>query len=524
MRRIVALCLVAVVLGSLVGPEAAMARRFRFTHGVAAGDVNGDGVLLWTRTNQEARVRAQVATDRRFRDIVASRSRIARESRGFTVEVPITGLLASDEYFYRFAGPGGVTSPVGRFRTPPEGGDVTFGYSGDSDGTRTDEGVDNFRDEIAQVATAARQSGPDFFVYFGDTIYSDSGLADAPAMTLAQYRSRYREVRSIPEIRSLLASTSVVTQWDDHEVVNDYAPQPYGPIPPFPPDLTADRVTAGQTAFRQSFPVREGAAGETYRSFHWGQDVEVFVLDERSYRQSPLGVFIACDQNADPDVIEPDLAPTLPQAWRNSFVGIADYFAGPPPPDCLPAVRDPGRTLLGADQKQWLKDGLAASQAMFKIIVNEVPMQQFYALPYDRWEGFEAERLEVLSYIDQNDINGVFFVTTDTHATIGNPTCDVTLDETTGDYVCDRGKWPLELISGPLGTNTYAAEVDQVAPGASGQVSLFIDQILQSSCVNLDQPSFGLVEIDTAAGTLTATSKRFSEGGPVSICAVQMSA
>ena len=39
---------------------------------------------------------------------------------------------------------------------------------------------------------------------------------------------------------------------------------------------------------------------------------------------------------------------------------------------------------------------IRASTATFKVIVNEVPMQQLYALPYDRWEGYAAERERLL--------------------------------------------------------------------------------------------------------------------------------
>ena len=28
--------------------------------------------------------------------------------------------------------------------------------------------------------------------------------------------------------------------------------------------------------------------------------------------------------------------------------------------------------------------------------MNELPIQQYYILPYDRWEGYEAERQRVL--------------------------------------------------------------------------------------------------------------------------------
>ena len=37
-----------------------------------------------------------------------------------------------------------------------------------------------------------------------------------------------------------------------------------------------------------------------------------------------------------------------------------------------------------------------AEPAPFKVIVNEVPLMQFYALPYDRWEGYAVERKQVV--------------------------------------------------------------------------------------------------------------------------------
>ena len=46
--------------------------------------------------------------------------------------------------------------------------------------------------------------------------------------------------------------------------------------------------------------------------------------------------------------------------------------------------------------------------------------QQFYALPYDRWEGYGAERSEMLNFIRNNGIDNVEFLTTDNHATLQN--------------------------------------------------------------------------------------------------------
>ena len=58
------------------------------------------------------------------------------------------------------------------------------------------------------------------------------------------------------------------------------------------------------------------------------------------------------------------------------------------------------------------------SKARFKVIMNELPIQQYYVLPYDRWEGYEAERQRVLRALQ--DVPNVVFLTTDVHATLVN--------------------------------------------------------------------------------------------------------
>ena len=44
--------------------------------------------------------------------------------------------------------------------------------------------------------------------------------------------------------------------------------------------------------------------------------------------------------------------------------------------------------MLGARQYAAFTKAIRASTATWKVVVNEVPIQQFYALPYDRWEGY----------------------------------------------------------------------------------------------------------------------------------------
>ena len=58
--------------------------------------------------------------------------------------------------------------------------------------------------------------------------------------------------------------------------------------------------------------------------------------------------------------------------------------------------------------------------------MNELPIQQYYVLPYDRWEGYEAERQQVLRALQ--NVKHVVFLTTDVHATLVNDARFETLD------------------------------------------------------------------------------------------------
>ena len=138
----------------------------------------------------------------------------------------------------------------------------------------------------------------------------------------------------------------VVAIWDDHEVQNDFDRETVSPA----------RFAAAHRAFVEAWPVGEQPDGRLYRSFRWGREVELFILDLRSYRSRQASKTRACD-NPPGDRV-PDLAPTLSPASRARFALLIGQFGRPVPPVCLMALADPGRTLLGPAQKLWLKEGL----------------------------------------------------------------------------------------------------------------------------------------------------------------------
>ena len=99
-----------------------------------------------------------------------------------------------------------------------------------------------------------------------------------------------------------------------------------------------------------------------------------------------------------------------------------------------------GRTYVGDySYGVWEIDGVNGTP---KLIMNEVPIQQYWALPYDRWEGYGAERNEIIDFIRDNGITGVAFLATDNHANFYN---DVFVDRFT-----DPAPVADEIVAGPI--------------------------------------------------------------------------
>jgi alkaline phosphatase D len=225
------------------------------------------------------------------------------------------------------------------------------------------------------------------------------------------------------------------------------------------------------------------AGDPLYRRFRWGSEVELFLLDERSCRSSDVAA-----------VCQGDLVPTLP-----SFIRAAVGLPPAPPAGCPQAIFDPARTLLGPVQKAQFLSDLLASTAKWKLVVSEEPIQQFYGLPYDRFEGYGAERNAILEFIRSNAIEGVKFLTTDTHATI--------LNEVAIDLFTDAAPISLELVTGPVATNTFQAEIlSLVGPSGLNSFNSLLT-LVGVDCRNLDTNSYALVEALAVPGTLALSSR-----------------
>ena len=487
MRRIAVLAALAILAGAVLSADAAPPG---FGDGVAAGDVGSRTALVWTRAPRAGSVRLVVST-RRSLDLGAAYTAVARRTNDRTVTVEVV-VEPGRRHWYRFEQRGAL-SPVGTFEAAPAPSadtSVRFAVSGDADATPARNGKPAYNRFQVYARMAAERN--DFNVNLGDTIYSDSSVGGtAAARTVEQKWEKYRVGLALPALRRLRASAVLYSHWDDHEFVNDFSRPEHGPA----------IYRAGVEAFRDYSPVRYSTGLGLYRTVRWGRHLELFFLDERSFRSAKADE--ACGS---------DLAPTVPQAVRDAFSTLAPGLRNPVPPACLAAISDPGRTMLGARQYAAFTRAIRGSTATWKVVVNEVPIQQYYALPYDRWEGYAAERERLLRFL-QGNVRNVVFLTTDTHASFVNEVRYRTL----GGPPEGSGMW--EVVTGPVATNTFAREIDSFlgSKGAGTAIgALFFKPPppngMGMRCAALDTYSYAQVTV--TARTLTV-ALRDARGRPV---------
>jgi phosphodiesterase/alkaline phosphatase D-like protein len=291
-------------------------------------------------------------------------------------------------------------------------------------------------------------------------------------------------------------SAAYYAHWDDHEFINDFSPfESSFPLSVGTVNIDGNELyQRGLDAFTDYNPVAYSNKNGLYRSARWGKNLEVFFLDERSFRSASADYQGTCDNP--PGSGTPDLAPTAPAGTRANFAPLVPQFTNPPPPACVAAINDPSRTMLGSKQLQKFEKAIKKSDATFKVIFNEVPIQQYYALPYDRWEGYAAERTALLTYLQQN-VKNVVFLTTDVHANLVNDARFCTLESG-----CPQDSGILDVTTGPIATASYSEEIKSAIGQPNGgvivQAGFFKPQPpngIGMACAATDQFSYAQVEV-----------------------------
>jgi alkaline phosphatase D len=434
-----------------------------FTSGVAAGEITSTSALAWGRANRAASIRGQLATDSAFRNVVRSRVLQATAANNNTVQTTYGQLRNDTVYYYRFCFlDGNPCSARGRFRTAPHPlttKTIRFAFSGDETGVSAPGQTEPFWGNFKAFASMVAENN-DFNIDFGDTIYSDPEVPNfgPPALTVPEKWEMYRKKLSILNMQRVRSATGIYSHWDDHEFINDFSI----------PENGRALYDRGVQAFRDYMPVTYSQDRGIYRTFRWGRNLQLFFLDQRSFRSAKASAGGVCDN---PDTGEPDLAPTAPQNVRNAFSALVPSLARPVSQACKNRINSASRTMLGPAQQNRFIETVASSNARWKVVMNETPIQQFYALPYDRWEGYAVERVRLLRALQNANIDHLVFLTTDTHAALANVIRYRTLQ---GDVAPANAPATApsnspyqDFVIGPVGTTPFWQEIDE-ATGREG--------------------------------------------------------
>lgn len=416
--------------------------------GLQFGDVGSESAVVWTRTDRPARMLVEWSTDERFRRSQRVRGPGMIDTSDYTGRFMLRGLPAGADIYVKVELESLVDKRVrsapllGRFRTAPrQGRDVRFLWTGDTAGQGW--GIDLGFGGMKAYETM-RQTNPDFFIHSGDNIYADGVMVpevkDAAgnviwrnafldvvpeklkvAETLLEFRRNYLYNRYDANVRAFSAEVAQIWQWDDHETMNNWSPSKQIDARYTETDISVI-VPRARQAFLEYSPMSWGrgdSVGRIYRHVPYGPDLDVFVLDMRSYRAGN-----GCN-------VEPTPGPET--------------------------------AYLGQEQLDWLKRQLRASRATWKIIASDMPLGIVVGDGTDasgcpRFEnssngdgpvlGREFEIADILSFIKRHHIDGTVWLTADVHYCAANY-----YDNTVAQYQDFDPFW--EFVAGPIHAGTF---------------------------------------------------------------------
>ena len=385
---------------------------YPFKLGVASGDPSADGFVIWTRLAPEplqygggmpaspVAVIWEVSEDAHFRTLAAKGEAVARPELGHSVHVEVSGLNAQRPYWYRFSLGNTFRSAVGRVRTAaPAGADLgSF--------TIAVAGCQAFAQGwYTAWRHLSREDGVDAIFHYGDYIYENGEYSSfqvfdgsgKPVLrrhvgnetySLDDYRRRYAQYKTDPDLQAAHQSAAFISSFDDHEIDNNWA-DVYDQDGT-PPEVFALRRLAALQAWYEHSPVRKQqfptASGlKMFRRLNYGNLVRLHVLDTRSYRSDQM-----CRT---PDELH-----------------------------CRSASA-PDETMLGAAQERWLAEGLDGTPTWHLLAqqVRVMPLQrvtadrQILSEPEDTWGGYPASRQRLSDMINEARLTNVVIASGDAH-------------------------------------------------------------------------------------------------------------
>ena len=328
------------------------------THGPIVGGVTASDANVFVRTDDVATVKVRYGTDPNLSTYSTSQAFSTDPASDFTKIIPLADLTAETTYYLDVAvnAVPQLAAPYPSFTTfPPSGSARNFSFIVLTDFTTT-----NRLHEPSQAFASAAATNPAFVFIGGDFDHSTpTTLDDKRLVFKALYDANTPYMGDF--VNLILRKMPIMHQWDDHDAgLNNI-------------DKTYPDWNLSQQVFQEyvpSYPLPSVRPGIWQKSSY--AQVDCFVLDCRSQR----------DPEADPD-------------------------------DANKSMLD-GNNLGGTGELQWLRDGLLASTARWKIVFTSViinPTTKFH----DGWAAYQTEWNALRGFINANNIQGVVFISGDLH-------------------------------------------------------------------------------------------------------------
>jgi alkaline phosphatase D len=232
----------------------------------------------------------------------------------FTRQFTLTGLSPATDYELRVEGRASGSNTAsssldGVFGTAPLPNDPARVVFTSVTGTEYDD--QDTPEGGFQIHQAMIDLDADFFVHTGDIIYYD-----AWAKNVALARWGWARMFSLASPFDFHRTIPTYFMKDDHDVwMDDTWPSQ---VSSYMGELT---FQDGVELFKEQMPMGDS----TYRTFRWGQDVQIWVVEGRDYRSA----------NMDPD--------------------------------------GPDKTIWGSEQVAWFKETVLASDATFRVLISPTP-------------------------------------------------------------------------------------------------------------------------------------------------------
>ncbi len=377
-----------------------------FDYGIASFDPSSESIILWTKVETEYvtdSLLLEISTDASFSQTQSSEILTTNAVSDKTVVFKwMENLQAGQQYYYRFIyiAEGDFQnniSQTGKFKTlPSETENVNLAVASCSS---VFSGYFNAYKRISE------RDELDAVIHLGDYIYdfvdSDEQVRipdplPTDPVTLQEFRDLHKYHLLDPDLRAMRQNHAMIHIWDNHDL-----------------SLTAGTNPDAMQAFFEYAPVDVPDTNRIYRQFAFGDLLDLNMIDILTYR------------------------------------GL----------DTL--SNDTSYSIMGLEQEAWLNDQLLTSNAQWKLIANQnmvgtwssVGVPDGLGLDTDgdvfddsSWDGFTEARFNLLSFIADENINDVLFLSGDAHISLANNLPLNPFDSLTFNSVTGEGSVAVEFL------------------------------------------------------------------------------